>query len=210
MPTSLVRRDERGGGRSRARALARPAPAGCCGRWRRRSGRHRNNGTVLVYRHLAAAGVRTGPRPPGVALPGLLEGGATPNWRSEGWIRLAGLLRRRQRRIDIDRGFCSFLVSRTSDLKGEGLIRGGSAFDEEGHRRGRREGGDEEHFHVLGAWRSSGCCWSWGSSPPTVSAAGRVALVVGNSTYAHIGRLPNPENDAARHGGRPRGASGST
>ena len=28
-------------------------------------------------------------------------------------------------------------------------------------------------------------------------AAGRVALVVGNSTYAHIGRLPNPENDAA-------------
>ena len=32
---------------------------------------------------------------------------------------------------------------------------------------------------------------------PTVSAAGRVALVVGNSTYAHIGRLPNPENDAA-------------
>ena len=32
---------------------------------------------------------------------------------------------------------------------------------------------------------------------PTVSAAGRVALVVGNSTYAHIVRLPNPENDAA-------------
>ena len=28
-------------------------------------------------------------------------------------------------------------------------------------------------------------------------ASGRVALVVGNSTYAHIGRLPNPENDAA-------------
>lgn len=27
-------------------------------------------------------------------------------------------------------------------------------------------------------------------------AAGRVALVVGNSTYDHIGRLPNPENDA--------------
>ena len=25
---------------------------------------------------------------------------------------------------------------------------------------------------------------------------GRVALVVGNSTYAHIGRLPNPDNDA--------------
>ena len=28
-------------------------------------------------------------------------------------------------------------------------------------------------------------------------AAGRVALVVGNGTYAHIGRLPNPGNDAA-------------
>ena len=27
-------------------------------------------------------------------------------------------------------------------------------------------------------------------------ADGRVALVVGNSTYAHIGRLPNPEHDA--------------
>ena len=27
-------------------------------------------------------------------------------------------------------------------------------------------------------------------------ADGRVALVVGNSTYAHIGQLPNPENDA--------------
>ena len=30
----------------------------------------------------------------------------------------------------------------------------------------------------------------------SVSLAGQVALVVGNSTYAHIGRLPNPENDA--------------
>ena len=29
-----------------------------------------------------------------------------------------------------------------------------------------------------------------------VLADGRVALVVGNSTYDHIGRLPNPENDA--------------
>ena len=29
-----------------------------------------------------------------------------------------------------------------------------------------------------------------------VLAHGRVALVVGNSTYAHIGRLPNPDNDA--------------
>ena len=27
-------------------------------------------------------------------------------------------------------------------------------------------------------------------------AAGRVALVIGNSTYSHIGRLPNAENDA--------------
>ena len=33
---------------------------------------------------------------------------------------------------------------------------------------------------------------------PTVALAdGRVALVVGNSTYTHIGRLPNPDNDAA-------------
>ena len=29
--------------------------------------------------------------------------------------------------------------------------------------------------------------------PTVVLADGRVALVVGNSTYAHIGRLPNPE-----------------
>ena len=34
-------------------------------------------------------------------------------------------------------------------------------------------------------------------APTVVFADGRVALVVGNSTYAHIGRLPNPENDAA-------------
>ena len=33
--------------------------------------------------------------------------------------------------------------------------------------------------------------------PAVVLADGRVALVVGNSTYAHIGRLPNPDNDAA-------------
>ena len=32
---------------------------------------------------------------------------------------------------------------------------------------------------------------------PAAQAAGRVALVVGNSDYAHIGRLPNPVNDAA-------------
>ena len=32
--------------------------------------------------------------------------------------------------------------------------------------------------------------------PSVVLADGRVALAVGNSTYAHIGRLPNPANDA--------------
>ena len=32
--------------------------------------------------------------------------------------------------------------------------------------------------------------------PAVVLADGRVALIVGNSTYAHIGRLPNPDNDA--------------
>ena len=35
------------------------------------------------------------------------------------------------------------------------------------------------------------------SAPAVVLADGRVALVVGNSTYAHIGRLPNADNDAA-------------
>ena len=35
------------------------------------------------------------------------------------------------------------------------------------------------------------------ATPAVVLADGRVALVVGNSTYPHIGRLPNPENDAA-------------
>ena len=34
------------------------------------------------------------------------------------------------------------------------------------------------------------------TGPAVVFAGGRVALVVGNSTYAHIGRLPNPDNDA--------------
>ena len=34
------------------------------------------------------------------------------------------------------------------------------------------------------------------TAPAVVLADGRVALVVGNSTYAHIGRLPNTENDA--------------
>jgi uncharacterized caspase-like protein len=33
-------------------------------------------------------------------------------------------------------------------------------------------------------------------APAVVFADGRVALVVGNSTYTHIGRLPNPDNDA--------------
>ena len=37
--------------------------------------------------------------------------------------------------------------------------------------------------------------------PAVVLADGRVALVVGNSTYAHIGRLPNPDNDAQGHVG---------
>ena len=35
------------------------------------------------------------------------------------------------------------------------------------------------------------------AGPREATAAGRVALVVGNGTYAHIGRLPNPGNDAA-------------
>ena len=50
--------------------------------------------------------------------------------------------------------------------------------------------------------------WSWSFEGPLLAlalfaaavpaqAAGRVALVVGNSDYAHIGRLPNPANDAA-------------
>ena len=34
------------------------------------------------------------------------------------------------------------------------------------------------------------------AAPAVVLADVRVALVVGNSTYAHIGRLPNPDNDA--------------
>ena len=37
-------------------------------------------------------------------------------------------------------------------------------------------------------------------SPAAALAAGRVALVVGNGTYGHIGRLPNPGNDAADMG----------
>ena len=38
------------------------------------------------------------------------------------------------------------------------------------------------------------------ASATAVLAAGRVALVVGNSTYNHIGRLPNPEDDAVDMG----------
>ena len=34
------------------------------------------------------------------------------------------------------------------------------------------------------------------TTPSVVLAVGRVALVVGNSASAHIGRLPNPDNDA--------------
>ena len=40
--------------------------------------------------------------------------------------------------------------------------------------------------------------------PTVVLADGRVALVVGNSTYAHIGRLPNPDNDAVDMSAAPR------
>ena len=36
--------------------------------------------------------------------------------------------------------------------------------------------------------------------PMVVLADGRVALVVGNSTYAHIGPLPNPGERRGRHG----------
>ena len=36
-----------------------------------------------------------------------------------------------------------------------------------------------------------------GIAPPVAWAAGRVALVVGNSAYAEIGALPNPGNDAS-------------
>ena len=39
-------------------------------------------------------------------------------------------------------------------------------------------------------------CWVVLATPAVVLADGRVALVVGNSTYAHVGRLPNPDNDA--------------
>ena len=34
------------------------------------------------------------------------------------------------------------------------------------------------------------------TGPTAAFASGRVALVIGNSAYAHVGRLPNPANDA--------------
>ncbi|MCY4509277.1 MAG: hypothetical protein OXG35_20300 [Acidobacteria bacterium] len=40
-------------------------------------------------------------------------------------------------------------------------------------------------------------------------AEGRMALVVGNSTYAHIGRLPNAENDATDISAALRRATGA-
>ena len=40
--------------------------------------------------------------------------------------------------------------------------------------------------------------------PSVARADGRVALVVGNSTYAHIGGLPNPDNDARDMSAAPR------
>ena len=52
-------------------------------------------------------------------------------------------------------------------------------------------------------WRSAGCggavllVLGLALVPSAASAAGRVALVVGNSAYAAIGALPNPGNDAA-------------
>ena len=39
------------------------------------------------------------------------------------------------------------------------------------------------------------------ATPAVVLADGRVALVVGNSTYAHIGRLPNPDQRRRGHVG---------
>ena len=47
------------------------------------------------------------------------------------------------------------------------------------------------------------------ATPAVVLADGRVALVVGNSTYAHIGRLPNPDNDARDISAARCGGSGS-
>ena len=47
------------------------------------------------------------------------------------------------------------------------------------------------------------------ASASVASAVGRVALVLGNSTDAHSGRLPNPENDYRRPWPRRCGGSAS-
>ena len=65
---------------------------------------------------------------------------------------------------------------------------------------GVRRGSAEVRRHVArAAVRSAGVLLALVllAAPRPASAAGRVALVVGNSTYEHIGRLPNPANDAA-------------
>ena len=49
----------------------------------------------------------------------------------------------------------------------------------------------------LGALVVAGLAFVLVALPSVALADGRVALVVGNGSYAHIGRLSNPENDAA-------------
>ena len=66
--------------------------------------------------------------------------------------------------------------------------------------RGRRSADADVRRHVArAAIRSAGVLLALVllAAPLPASAASRVALVVGNSTYEHIGRLPNPANDAA-------------
>ena len=66
--------------------------------------------------------------------------------------------------------------------------------------RGARRRFSEVRRHVARATvRSAGVLLALVllAAPLPASAAGRVALVVGNSTYEYIGRLPNPANDAA-------------
>ena len=48
------------------------------------------------------------------------------------------------------------------------------------------------------------------ASASVVLADGRVALWSANSTHAHIGRLPDPENDAVDMTAAPAAAWGST
>ena len=65
---------------------------------------------------------------------------------------------------------------------------------------GTRRGSAEVRRHIArAAVRTAGVLLALVllAAPLPASAAGRVALVVGNSTYEHIGRLPNPANDAA-------------